>query len=157
MTALTLRLGSRAVSAKVDAGGEVLIEDAAFAVTPDGPGIYVVDDGVRRWRVAVADDDDKRWVSVDGQVAIIEMESGTSRGPRKRTAAGDAMMAPMPATVVKVLVEAGQEVAEGDTVLVLEAMKMELPIRAPRDGRVTAIHCRVGEIVQPGVPLLEIA
>jgi len=41
--------------------------------------------------------------------------------------------------------------------VMLEAMKMELPIKAPRDGRVTAIHCRVGEIVQPGVPLLEIS
>ena len=38
----------------------------------------------------------------------------------------------------------------------LEAMKMELPIKAPRDGRVTAISCRTGELVQPGVPLLEL-
>jgi urea carboxylase len=38
----------------------------------------------------------------------------------------------------------------------LEAMKMELPIKAPRDGRVTAVHCKPGELVQPGVPLLEL-
>ena len=43
-----------------------------------------------------------------------------------------------------------------DTVLImLEAMKMELPIKAPRDGRVMAIACRPGELVQPGVPLIE--
>jgi biotin carboxyl carrier protein len=38
----------------------------------------------------------------------------------------------------------------------LEAMKMELPIRAPRDARVKAIACRQGDLVQPGVPLLEL-
>ena len=66
------------------------------------------------------------------------------------------MTAPMPATVVKVLVEPGQAVAEGDTVLVLEAMKMELPIRAPRAGVVKAVHCAQGELVQPGVALVEL-
>jgi len=53
-------------------------------------------------------------------------------------------------------VSPGQTVAKDSLLVMLEAMKMELPIRAPRDGRVTAIHCRAGEIVQPGVPLLEI-
>ena len=38
----------------------------------------------------------------------------------------------------------------------LEAMKMELAVRAPRDGVVTAVHCRAGELVQPGVTLVEI-
>jgi biotin carboxyl carrier protein len=42
-------------------------------------------------------------------------------------------------------------------VLVLEAMKMELPIRAPADGRVVSVSCTPGELVQPGVPLVEIA
>jgi acetyl-CoA/propionyl-CoA carboxylase biotin carboxyl carrier protein len=63
----------------------------------------------------------------------------------------------MPATVVRIEVSAGQTVAKDTLLVMLEAMKMELPIRAPRDGRVTAIHCRIGEIVQPGVPLLEIS
>jgi 3-methylcrotonyl-CoA carboxylase alpha subunit len=39
---------------------------------------------------------------------------------------------------------------------VLEAMKMELTIKAPRDGRVKAIACRAGDLVQPGVPLIEL-
>ena len=62
----------------------------------------------------------------------------------------------MPATVVASRSAPGQTVAKDSLLVMLEAMKMELPIRAPRDGRVTAIHCRAGEIVQPGVPLLEI-
>ena len=63
----------------------------------------------------------------------------------------------MPATVVKIEVTPGQTVTRDSLLIMLEAMKMELPIRAPRDGRVTAIHCRAGEIVQPGVPLLELS
>jgi 3-methylcrotonyl-CoA carboxylase alpha subunit len=65
-------------------------------------------------------------------------------------------MAPMPATVVAINTAVGQAVHEGDTVIVLEAMKMELPIRAPRTGVVKAVHCAQGDLVQPGVNLLEI-
>ena len=47
-------------------------------------------------------------------------------------------------------------VTEGDTLIVLEAMKMELPIKAPRNGVVKAVHCAKGDLVQPGVNLLEL-
>ena len=65
-------------------------------------------------------------------------------------------MAPMPATVVSIAAKPGHTVKEGDTVIVLEAMKMELPIKAPRSGVVKAVHCAQGELVQPGINLLEI-
>jgi acetyl/propionyl-CoA carboxylase alpha subunit len=79
--------------------------------------------------------------------------------PRRRTATPSAqsLAAPMPATVVKVLVKPGDRVAKGDTVLVLEAMKMELPLRAAGDATVKAVHCREGELVQPEVVLVEMA
>ena len=66
----------------------------------------------------------------------------------------DALSAPMPATVSAILVEPGSTVEAGETLMRLEAMKMELAIRAPAAGRVTAIACRVGELVQPGRPLV---
>jgi biotin carboxyl carrier protein len=66
------------------------------------------------------------------------------------------MMAPMPATVASIAVAAGDVVATGDVLLVLEAMKMELPVRASRAGTVRALHCRQGEMVQPGVALIDI-
>ena len=62
--------------------------------------------------------------------------------------------APMPATVVATRAEPGQSVRTGDVLVVLEAMKMELTIRAPGDGVVDAVHCRQGDLVQPGVPLV---
>lgn len=66
----------------------------------------------------------------------------------------DALCTPMPATVSAILVEPGQVVQAGDTLLRLEAMKMELAIRAPIDGRVKTVDCRVGNLVQPGRPLV---
>jgi 3-methylcrotonyl-CoA carboxylase alpha subunit len=50
----------------------------------------------------------------------------------------------------------GDAVRQADVLVVLEAMKMELPIRATASGIVTAINCREGELVQPGQPLVEI-
>lgn len=153
---MTLRIGHRTLTARVNTSGAVVIDDASFAVTPAGPGLYVVDDGQRRWHVAVADAGEARWVSVDGHVAVVEIQAGAATRPRKKSAAADAMMAPMPATVAKILVHAGQAVREGEPVLVLEAMKMELPIRAPREGVIAAVRCAQGELVQPGVALVDL-
>jgi 3-methylcrotonyl-CoA carboxylase alpha subunit len=61
----------------------------------------------------------------------------------------------MPATVVRIAVKPGDAVENGDVLIALEAMKMELPIRAPRDGVVLAVHCREGELVRPDQELLE--
>ena len=152
MTTLTLRLEDRQLVARVDASGHVQLDDQTLTVTPIGDGLYLVSDGTRRWPVAVATSGDTRWVSVNGQVGVVEVEHG--RAPRRRSARADALMAPMPATVVKVLVAPGMAVAEGDTLLVLEAMKMELPVRAPRAGVVAAVRCAAGELVQPGVALV---
>ena len=66
----------------------------------------------------------------------------------------DALCTPMPATVSAILVEPGQVVQAGDTLLRLEAMKMELAIRAPIDGRVKTVDCHAGDLVQPGRPLV---
>jgi acetyl-CoA/propionyl-CoA carboxylase biotin carboxyl carrier protein len=63
---------------------------------------------------------------------------------------------PMQATVVKLAVEEGQQVVKGDLVLVLEAMKMEQPVAAHRDGVVSGISAAVGETVSSGHVLLSI-
>jgi len=95
------------------------------------------------------------WVFIDGRSYVIEAESRDTSGGPHATDDQIALSSPMPATVVAIGVTPGQEVAAGDLLVMLEAMKMELPIRAPRAGRVKALACREGELVQPGVPLVE--
>ena len=122
-----------------------------------GNGAYcVVDERRSRVGYAVASAQ-SCWVFLDGRVYVVE-PSGPAGAVRTRRRGDDhtALSAPMPATVVAIAVEAGQPVANGDVLIVLEAMKMELPIRAPRDGIVRTIACRPGELVQPGAQLLEL-
>ncbi|KZS58793.1 acetyl-CoA carboxylase biotin carboxylase subunit [Mycobacterium ostraviense] len=82
--------------------------------------------------------------------------------PRKRgahsgaAASGDAVTAPMQGTVVKVAVEEGQEVVTGDLVVVLEAMKMENPVTAHKDGVITGLAVEAGAAITQGTVLAEI-
>jgi len=62
----------------------------------------------------------------------------------------------MPGVVLKILASKGQQVTRGAPLLILEAMKMEHVISAPRDGTVAAINCEEGELVQPGSDLIEL-
>ncbi|GHJ61376.1 acetyl-/propionyl-CoA carboxylase subunit alpha [Nocardioides sp. OK12] len=71
-------------------------------------------------------------------------------------ASGDAVTSPMQGTVVKVVVEEGQEVAEGETVVVIEAMKMEQPLKAHKAGTVTGLKAEVGATVTNGEVICEL-
>jgi acetyl-CoA/propionyl-CoA carboxylase biotin carboxyl carrier protein len=73
------------------------------------------------------------------------------------SATGDSVKAPMQATVVKLAVKDGDKVVKGDLVLVLEAMKMEQPITAHKDGTVNSVAATVGSTVSSGHVLLNIA
>jgi acetyl/propionyl-CoA carboxylase alpha subunit len=95
------------------------------------------------------------WVFVDGNVFTFETERPTGRRRRAALSHGS-LSAPMPATVRHVAVEPGARVRHGDVLVVLEAMKMELPVRAPGDGTVLTVKCREGELVQAGQELIEL-
>ena len=71
-------------------------------------------------------------------------------------ASGDAVTAPMQGTIVKIAVEEGGTIAEGDVVVVLEAMKMEQPIKAHKAGTVTGLSATVGETVANGAVICEV-
>nr|MBA2418823.1 acetyl-/propionyl-CoA carboxylase subunit alpha [Nocardioidaceae bacterium] len=82
------------------------------------------------------------------------------RGGGKRAAAavsGDALVSPMQGTIVKVAVTEGQDVAEGDLVVVLEAMKMEQPLNAHKAGTITALSAETGATVGAGAAVCEIS
>ena len=152
---LALTSGTRTAAIRVEGDGTVTVGDRQFRIDPLGEGLYRVSDETGHWVVAVAGPPDDRWVAVNGQVAQCEVTSAADR-PARRRAAADDLMAPMPATVITVSVSPGTRVTAGAVLVVLEAMKMELAVRAPRDGVVRDVHCKVGELVQPGVPLLEL-
>ena len=84
--------------------------------------------------------------------------SPSAAGGKKAGAAasGDAVTSPMQGTIVKVAVEEGQEVAEGDVVVVLEAMKMEQPLKAHKAGTVTGLQAEVGATVTNGAVICEL-
>ena len=78
-------------------------------------------------------------------------------GGKVAEASGNALASPMQGTIVKVAVVEGQAIAEGDLVLVLEAMKMEQPINAHRSGKITNLDAVPGTTVSSGTVLCEIA
>ena len=124
-------------------------------ITPLGRGRYRVSDGPRQRLAYAAGPPHMRWVFVDGRTYVIE--AGGRDRPRTRAHEDDtALASPMPATVAAIHVRVGQDVSQGDLLIMLEAMKMELPIRAPRAGSVKSIACAPGELVQAGVPLVEL-
>ncbi|MFQ5655644.1 MAG: acetyl-CoA carboxylase biotin carboxyl carrier protein subunit [Planctomycetota bacterium] len=95
------------------------------------------------------------WIGAGGHVRLLELR------PRRAAAAAgapghDDLSAPMPGKVLEVLVEEGQGVEVGQRLLIIEAMKMETPIRAPHESTVSRIHVREGESVSPGDLLIEL-
>ncbi len=150
--ALVLRAGDRDYRATVADDGAVSIDGgppmpAARAAAGE---IRIGPQGRRAWTAASGAN---RWVFLDGHVFTFEVQDAR----RRRTTAGAhaPLASPMPATVVRVDAVTGARVRKGDTLVILEAMKMELPIRAAADGVVRAVHCSSGELVKPGIPLVE--
>jgi acetyl-CoA/propionyl-CoA carboxylase biotin carboxyl carrier protein len=88
---------------------------------------------------------------------------GDGKSPRKREGSGggrpprgNSLLSPMQGTIVKIVADEGQQVASGDTVVVLEAMKMEQPLTAHKDGTVTGLAVEVGQTVSAGATICEI-
>jgi acetyl-CoA/propionyl-CoA carboxylase biotin carboxyl carrier protein len=112
-------------------------------------------------------------VEVGGRRLEVSLPAGLAAGgsgaagapakPRKRGsghggsgASGDSLTSPMPGTIVKVAVADGATVAEGDLVVVLEAMKMEQPIAAHKAGTITGLSAEAGATITSGAVLCEI-
>ncbi len=116
--------------------------------------LVTAEDGTRTV-VARAGTGASPWLFAAGHAWQVEVAAEGSRPPASSSAVAD-MTAPMPATVVAIAAAPGTRVTKGDPVIVLEAMKMELVVRAPRDGEIAAVHCQVGELVRPGTRLAEL-
>ena len=94
-------------------------------------------------------------VWLDGERHVIEQER-KGRAGHGSNESDDQLVAPMPAKVVRISVKPGDTVEDGQTLVVLESMKMELGVTAPRSGKVQKIGAEVGAIVPAGAVLVEL-
>jgi acetyl-CoA/propionyl-CoA carboxylase biotin carboxyl carrier protein len=121
---------------------------------PEARSQVVVEVGGKRLEVSLPEG-----FALGGGGGAARKKAAPTRGSRKaggHGATGDALAAPMQGTIVKIAVEEGQEVAAGDLVVVLEAMKMEQPLTAHKAGIVTGLAAEVGATVPTGTVLCEI-
>jgi 3-methylcrotonyl-CoA carboxylase alpha subunit len=127
-----------------------------MTATRIGNGVYRVEHQGRWETVYVAGPPEDTWAFWNGHVFRHVGKEPTSRSRAPRPDAAQSLTAPMPATVLKVLVQPGSAVKKGDTVVILEAMKMELPVRAMGDAVVSAVHCHEGQLVQSDAVLVDL-
>ena len=149
---------------------EVIRQGERLQVTlPDGTtadlrlvyqnGAYLVleheDTNGRRQLIRTAGhvDGDKRQVWVDGRTHTY---TRVRHRATAEAAKSGSLSATIPAVVSQILVNVGDHVRVGDKLILLESMKMVIPIQAPYHGVVTAINCEPGQSIQAGVPLLEL-
>jgi biotin carboxyl carrier protein len=111
----------------------------------------------RRVIAYVSSENAKRWVTVNGQTFVLIKPAAGARksGGGHHHAAGE-LTAPMPGQVRAVNVAEGESVTKGQTLLVVEAMKMEIRIQAPRDGNVKKLFVKQGQPVEREQILIEI-
>ena len=109
----------------------------------------------KRVTAYVSSDNTKRWVTVSGQTFVLTKSSGAKRRGAGHDHASE-LVAPMPGLVRAVNVGEGDVVTKGQTLLLLEAMKMEIRVQAPRDGVVKKLFVSQGQTVEREQVLVEI-
>jgi biotin carboxyl carrier protein len=119
------------------------------------PGVYSILMGGRSFEARVVSNE----ITIEGQGFVFEIDDPrqwkrSTRGAGAQS--GGSVVAAMPGKIVRVLVSVGDQVAAGQGILVVEAMKMQNELRAPREGRVTAIEVRENDSVTAGALLVTI-
>lgn len=104
----------------------------------------------------VTSENARRWVTVNGRTLVLTKAAGARKGGHGHQHAAGELTAPMPGQVRAVNVREGEAVTKGQTLLVLEAMKMEIRIHAPFDGVVSSISVEVGQTVEREQVLLNV-
>ncbi|MEH3033920.1 MAG: biotin/lipoyl-binding protein [Aeromicrobium erythreum] len=141
--------GTEVVATYRSEGGR-LVSDTATVVSAEPDRVVLAVDGVTEtYDIAIA----SGAVDVDGPHGSLDLEPVPTFVDPADVVAEGSLLAPMPASVVSVAVEAGQSVTKGQTVLVLEAMKMQHTIAAPTDGVVADLAVSAGQQVESGAVL----
>jgi acetyl-CoA/propionyl-CoA carboxylase biotin carboxyl carrier protein len=160
------RLGAAPAPQLVALDEVVAVERAAGRVH-DHAGEHSVRDLLAEWHTVVLDvDGERHWAAVNAQEHFVEVVHQGQRhlferpdvfGDHGPVAGDGTVLAPMPGTVLAVDVAEGEAVREGQRLGVLEAMKMELALRAPFDGTVTGVGVATGDQVQLKQLLFEVS
>ena len=146
---------------------EFKTSDGRYEIEPNRDGSSFVHDGIivhaggeiwleidgRKHKATATKVGDVWWVHVLGHTLQYEIIEAGATGSNE----DNGLTAPMPGKILDVLVSQGQSVSQGDALMVMEAMKMEHRIQAPRAGEVTEVYFQTGERVDMGANLVEIS
>jgi len=138
----TITVNGRPFAVEITEEGAVLVDGIAREVSLEGERAVVGDESYA--------------MQVKGLMLEAEAALPAASGPAAAEASAGAVTAIMPGKIIRVFVEEGQQVEEGDPVCVLEAMKMENELNAPRSGVVQAVHAQPGDDVEKDQVLVEI-
>lgn len=133
-------------------GGETV--DVEILRAEDGKLDLLIDG--KRVTACVSSENTKRWVTVNGQTFVLTKSSGARRSGHGGQHAAGELTAPMPGQVRAVNVSEGDVVTKGQTLLVLEAMKMEIRIHALQDGTVKKLFVKQGQTIEREQVLIDI-
>tara|TARA_B100001996_G_scaffold123525_1_gene93472 strand:+ start:367 stop:831 length:465 start_codon:yes stop_codon:yes gene_type:complete len=126
---------------------EIIVNEHTFEIDARPNRLWV--DGQLAHVVKVQDD---WWIHINGCIHVLSIdEKGTSG-----SSGDDGMAAPMPGKILEILCSVGDQVENGQTLIVMEAMKMEHRIAANGPGSIAAIHYGVGDQVDAGATLIDI-
>ena len=108
--------------------------------------------------IHVAQQGDRLFIHIDGDAhELLYHDPVAHHAAGAGSGSQDVLRAPMPGVVVALSVEEGQAVKEGDILLVIESMKLETAVRAPRDGVIETAHLAVGKSFERDAPLISLA
>ena len=138
-------------SYRVDIGGKTV--DVEIIQVRDGQLELLIDG--QRVIAYVSSEGAKRWVTINGQTFVLIKAMAAKRRSAGHDHASE-LAAPMPGQVRSVNVSEGETVTKGQTLLVLEAMKMEIRIQAPVNGKVKKLYVNQGQTVEREQILIEI-
>ncbi|MCC7449166.1 MAG: acetyl-CoA carboxylase biotin carboxyl carrier protein subunit [Anaerolineae bacterium] len=159
---LRYQIGDELRSVQVDRSGDqytIRIGDQSYSVavsrsTPDEIAFTV--DGQPR-RAVIAADGQRRYIAFDANVFVLDKADSSKQARRNIHGGENTLTATMHGQVVKVLTAEGEAVTRGQTLILLEAMKMEIRIAAPHDGHVAKLRCSEGQVVERGQVLVELS
>ena len=129
--------------------------EIVFSATRQTDGAWLLTINHQRVLAYIASEEDMRYVHVNGNTVTLTAVDERTKHRKSKASAGD-LTAQMPGQVVEVLVHDGESVSSGQTLVILEAMKMEIRITALNDGIIEAVFVTEGDVVQRGQRLIEI-